>query len=185
MCLSLLCGAFWQSNAPQTERSSVLKRPSDSSSAASSVTPRDRVVSAAGTVRSTAPRKAPYTAGARRRRTRPHTSTRTQPQGQLACTAAQPKLKETCGSEATRASPHTCHSTVCSFGSSSRAGLFGNQHPQIHRSDVPELPVQLRRTRPAWKPGRGFSEQDDADEERERDQVERRRDVRCGDERRG
>ncbi|TKS85792.1 Serine-rich coiled-coil domain-containing protein 2 [Collichthys lucidus] len=45
---------------PQTESSSVLKRPSDSNSALFSVTPRDRLVYASGTVRSTASNNAPY-----------------------------------------------------------------------------------------------------------------------------
>lgn len=45
---------------PWTESSSVLKRPSDSSSALSSVTPRDRLVYASGSVRSTASNNAPY-----------------------------------------------------------------------------------------------------------------------------
>lgn len=56
LCLSLLCWDFSHSNAPQMESSSVLKRPSDSSSALFSVTPRDRSVYASGTVRSAAPR---------------------------------------------------------------------------------------------------------------------------------
>lgn len=45
---------------PRTESSSVLKRPSDSNSALFSVTPRDRLVYASGTVRSTASNNAPY-----------------------------------------------------------------------------------------------------------------------------
>lgn len=45
---------------PWTESSSVLKRPSDSNSALSSVTPRDRLVYASGSVRSTASNNAPY-----------------------------------------------------------------------------------------------------------------------------
>lgn len=45
---------------PLTESSSVLKRPSDSNSALFSVTPRDRLVYASGTVRSTASNNAPY-----------------------------------------------------------------------------------------------------------------------------
>lgn len=48
------------SKCPWTESSSVLKRPSDSSSALSSVTPRDRLVYASGSVRSTASNNAPY-----------------------------------------------------------------------------------------------------------------------------
>lgn len=42
------------------ESSSVLKRPSDSDSALFSVTPRDRLVYASGTVRSTASNNPPY-----------------------------------------------------------------------------------------------------------------------------
>lgn len=52
---------------PRPESSSVLKRPSDSNSALSSVTPRDRLVDASGAVRSTASNNAPYMDGVRRR----------------------------------------------------------------------------------------------------------------------
>lgn len=58
LCLSLLCWAFFR----RLESSSVLKRPSDSNSALFSVTRRDRLVYASGTVRSTAPSNAAYTA---------------------------------------------------------------------------------------------------------------------------
>lgn len=59
---------------PRTGRSSVLKRPSDSNSALSSVTPRDRSVYAPGTVRSTASNNAPYTEREREREGGTHTS---------------------------------------------------------------------------------------------------------------
>lgn len=55
---------FLQSNAPEMSprmvSSSVLKRPSDSNSVLFSVTPRDRLVYASGTVRSSASNNAPY-----------------------------------------------------------------------------------------------------------------------------
>lgn len=48
---------------PRMESSSVLKRPSDSNSALFSVTPRDHLVYASGSVRSTASNNAPYIDG--------------------------------------------------------------------------------------------------------------------------
>lgn len=63
--------------SPRMESSSVLKRPSDSNSALFSVTPRDRLVYASGTVRSSASNNAPYiewkSAGGREGTHRTHT----------------------------------------------------------------------------------------------------------------
>ena len=60
---------------PRTESSSVLKRPSDSDSALFSVTPRDRLVYASGTVRSTASNNAPYIDRVRQRERERHSHT--------------------------------------------------------------------------------------------------------------
>lgn len=60
---------------PRTESSSVLKRPSDSNSALFSVTPRDHLVYASGTVRSTASNNAPYIDRVRQRERDTHTDT--------------------------------------------------------------------------------------------------------------
>lgn len=68
---------------PRLESSSVLKRPSDSNSALFSVTPRDRLVYASGTVRSTASNNAPYIDRKRER----HIRTQTHPDTQATWTA--------------------------------------------------------------------------------------------------
>lgn len=87
---------------PRTESSSVLKRPSDSNSALFSVTPRDRLVYASGTVRSTASNNAPYIDRVRQkereRERHAHTHPDTQRHGRT-CTGILTKLKETRNSE--------------------------------------------------------------------------------------
>lgn len=93
------------SKCPWTESSSVLKRPSDSSSALSSVTPRDRLVYASGSVRSTASNNAPYKdrvrQSVRERETHTHELYR------RTCTGTLAELEETRNSEETRTSFHT------------------------------------------------------------------------------
>lgn len=93
---------------PRTESSSVLKRPSDSDSALFSVTPRDHLVYASGSVRSTASNNAPYID--RERETHTHTNTHTShiyTSGHTSYIDAQElKLKETRNSEATHISSH-------------------------------------------------------------------------------
>lgn len=81
----------------------MLKRPSDSSSALSSVTPRDRLVYASGSVRSTASNNAPYKDRVRQRGRERHTHELYR----RTCTGTLAELEETRNSEETQASFHT------------------------------------------------------------------------------